>query len=161
MLMQETNTMKKVLSLVLFFMSSHVFAYNCYFTAIVGHCWKNFDVTLSVLNNRTNKELASISVPKGKIWARTKIQCETNQSFLYQATFKPKIWKNNPKTLYSAKTIYHTPDTIRKKTTAWVIPICFPNDFAGVPLPPNATSMCDCSEVIHSVPPVHGEMINR
>lgn len=150
--------MKNIITLVLFVFSSAVSAYDCYLTGILGPCWKNYVVTIKVLDNDTDKTLATITIPKGKLWAREKITCVPRQAFLYQASFTPKIWKDNPKNVYGAISIYHTPEKFQDNTTGFIVPICFPRDFSEVPLPPDAKSLCDCKTVIPSIPPLPNEI---
>jgi hypothetical protein len=152
--------MKKYTFLLLCFAVFKSFAFDCYITGMTGACWKDFNVTITVYDDILSHQLASISIPKGKVWGRTKIKCTTNQGFAYKATFSPKIWKSNPVSVYSSRRIFYTPNETEKGTTAWTIPVCFPNDFAAVPLPTTATSTCSCSEIAKTVPPVSGEIIN-
>lgn len=127
-------------------------AYTCFFNFVKDSCWTDYDVTVDVTNAATSKKLFSLSVPKGQSWARKQFSCDAAESFNYSASFSPVFWQSDEGKHFSGKRTWTLPQTMTKGDTAWVITVCFPEQFSEVPLPPTANSKCVCD--IQSIPPV-------
>lgn len=141
-----------VFFLILFLNSTQSFAFTCYFTLVKDSCWTNYDVTVSVLDARANKELVKLTVPKGTQWLRQAFDCEAGMTLMHKATFEPSFWESEKGRVYSSLNFLTLPDTVPKATAAWDLPICFPEKFSSVPLPPDAIGHCQCN--MNAVPPV-------
>ncbi|WED43932.1 hypothetical protein [Legionella cardiaca] len=124
--------------------SAQTFAFTCYFTLAKDSCWTNYDVKVVVVDANTNKPVVTVEVPKGKSWARQKFTCEPAQRFFYQATYQPVFWQSEVGKNYMSMRYWSLPATIGEGDTAWNIPVCFPANFAAVPLPPDAQGNCQC-----------------
>lgn len=130
------------------------FAFQCYFTPMKGSCWKDYTVTIKVLDNGTQKPLMDpVVIEKGKFWKRVKFDCKPSQGLLFEANYKPLIWKTNKQKAYKALRIWFLPNTIKKGIKAWNVPLCFPKQFAQVPTPITATDNCTCT-IKKDIPPI-------
>ena len=142
-----------VLFITLSLITASTYAFDCYVTAIKGNCWKNFSVTLDVIDNGTKKSLIVVKIPKGKMWVREKFSCKEKQGLDYKANFTPAIWNDKSENNFNSKRVWFLPDDIKKGAVAWNMNVCFPTHFSEVPLPTDADSSCGCS-IIKSIPPV-------
>lgn len=132
--------------------SFEALAFTCYFTLVKNSCWKNYDVTVELMNASSSKSMVKTTAPKGKDWIRTQFTCEPNQAFNYHATFLPIIWDADKGKVYPGKSTWSLPPQIKKGDTAWNITMCFPEEFAEVPYPLDATGNCKCDN--QHLPPV-------
>lgn len=133
--------------------SAQLFAFPCFFTLAKDSCWTNYDVTVIVMDANTNKEVVTVEIPKGKSWARQSFTCSPAQRFFYKATYQPVFWQSEIGKVYMSTRYWSMPATIDKGDTAWNIPVCFPADFAAVPLPPDAVGNCQCDFTSIPSPP--------
>ncbi|KTD66204.1 hypothetical protein [Legionella spiritensis] len=124
--------------------SAPLYAFPCFMTLVKDSCWLNYNVKVVVQDAVANKEVLTITVPKGKKWARERFECQPAQKFMYFASFTPTIWENQEDLVYRAKRYWFMPGSIGEGDTAWNIPICYARDFAGTPFPPDATGNCVC-----------------
>lgn len=146
---------KTLLMLFLTFtMAVPAHAFQCYITAMKGDCWSDYEVTIEVLDSMTDQTVLDnpIQIKKGSNYQRVAFQCKPQQGLRFIASFSPAIWKSNEKKQYNAQRIWYLPSAIKKGITAWNLPICFASDFASVPIPPQANSLCGCEKVIQTVP---------
>ena len=134
------------------FLTTTAFAFPCYITLVKDSCWTNYDVTVQVVDSQKEGALVTVKVPKGKSWTREKFDCQTRQGLNYKATFLPYIWESEKDKVYTNKTTLFLPETISKGAQAWNIDVCYPEKFAEVPLPADATANCKCD--FASIPPV-------
>jgi len=149
--------MNAILFIIGFFISAQAFAFDCYVTLIKGSCWKNYDVTVSVLNANTEANLLEIVAPKGQMWTRQSFNCQPGTKLNYKAKFLPVIWESEANKIYPAVQYWSLPTDIKQNTSAWNLSICFPDAFSAVPLPPDATDQCHCD--MKSVPPLPAKKI--
>lgn len=134
--------------------SSQIQAFNCFVTLVKDSCYLNYNVTVQVLDASNNKEVVSVSVPKGKSWVRQKFVCQPSQKFMYLATFNPTIWANDAGKVYRAQRYWSLPDTIKTEDMAWNIPICFASAFSETPIPPDSSGSCHCDfNVVPAIQP--------
>lgn len=134
--------------------STNALAFQCYFTPMKGDCWKDYDVTIHLIDYSKQKDIVPpITLEKKTMWKRVPFDCNPKDSLIYTASFKPAIWKSQKDTVYKAKRIWFLPDKINKGIIAWNVPLCFPTAFSQVPIPPKADSDCSCS-VQKSIPDI-------
>lgn len=127
-------------------------SYPCFFTFVKDSCWTDYDVNVSVVDASNNKHVVTVSIPKGKSWARKKTRCNGGESFDYAATFSPVFWQSDEGRQFRGKRTWTLPQHMSKGDTAWDITVCYPEQFAEVPLPPTAGANCKCD--FQSIPPV-------
>ncbi|TAL66485.1 MAG: hypothetical protein EPN84_00275 [Legionella sp.] len=133
-----------ICSLVLLF-SPAGWAFTCYYNLAKGSCWGNYDVTVNVIDTEKSTVLLTVQIPKGKFWVQQQFPCDPAQKLMYQAKFNPVFWESDKNKVYSALRYWFMPGEINSGDSAWTIPVCFPKDFAEVPLPPDAPSGdCPC-----------------
>ncbi|MFJ1268278.1 hypothetical protein ACD661_06895 [Legionella lytica] len=133
-----------ILSLTYLF-ASPLWAITCYYTLAKDNCWLKYDVTVEVLDAISAKELTTITVPAGQAWGRVTFPCETNgQKLMYRARYSPYFWESEKGKVYSAKNYWSLPNEVKPGDSAWNVSVCYPSDFAAVPLPPEATNNCQC-----------------
>lgn len=119
-------------------------AITCYYTLAKDSCWTKFDVSVDILDASTMNKITTISVPAGKSWARESFECSPKQSLNYIATFNPIFWESDKGKTYKGLRSWSLPAEVNPGDRAWTIPVCYPADFAEVPLPPKADSNCKC-----------------
>lgn len=145
---------KHIISLVGVFIAANSFAFPCYFTLAKDSCWTDYDVKVIVMDAVKNKELLTVNIPKGKSWVREKFTCQPEQKLFYHASFSPVFWQSEVGKTYMALRYWILPASISKDQSAWVISVCYPQDFSAVPFPPTATGNCKCDfSVIPEVKP--------
>ena len=127
-------------------------AFPCFITMVKASCWADYTVTVSVTKPGSDKKVATIVIPIGKSWIRQAFSCEPADTLSLKATFTPTIWESDEGRIYSASRDWRLPQAVVKGDTAWNIPVCFPNAFSEVPVPPNASGDCGC--VYDDIPPV-------
>lgn len=143
--------MKRLLimfGLVLF--NSPLWSFTCFYTLIKDSCWTNYDVSVDVIDASNLNKLFTVSVPKGKNWERVKFSCTAAQSLIYKAHYSPVFWENEKGKTYHSLRNWTLPGKINPGDLAWTIPVCYPKEFAQVPLPPDAKGSCKCD--LKSIP---------
>lgn len=149
-----TNRLNISLTMLGMTLSTTLFAFPCTFTFVKDTCWQDYEVNMLVFDVMDPKPMLSVTVPKGKSWVRQEAECKKNQHINYSATFSPTIWKGQEKKIYYVKKTWTLPEEIKTGDSSWEVRLCFPQDFAKVPLPPTATSKCVCDyESIPVIPP--------
>jgi hypothetical protein len=127
---------------------------TCYYTLIKDSCWTKYDVSVDVMDALSAKVLTTVTVPAGKSWTRQTFPCEPGQKLMYRAQFSPVFWDSDRGKTYAAKNYWSLPNTINPGDSAWNVTVCYPNDFAQVPLPPDVSGNCSCSfDNIPAIPP--------
>lgn len=140
-----------VLSLGFIFVSP-IWSFPCYYTLAKDNCWLKYDVSVDVIDASTEKKIFNINIPAGTPWVTKTFECTVAQSLIYIAKFSPIIWESDKGKTFRGMRNWFLPGVINPGDTAWTIPVCFPKDFAEVPLPPTAGSNCACD--FSDVPPV-------
>lgn len=143
---------KTVVLLISAFFSAFTYAIPCFFTVAKDSCWTNYNVTVSLFDAGSNKLVGSILIPKGKSWARVQSNCSPGTTLRVQAQFNPIFWQGDENKIYAAQNYQILPSQIAKGETAWNITLCFPQQFAEVPFPPEGTANCQC--VMQDIPAV-------
>lgn len=135
--------------------STQSFAFPCIVTLVKDRCWSKYEVTIDVKDAEKNQSMVLLTVPKGKSWVRGNFTCEPNQKLSYSATFTPAIGKSTTGHVYQTQSILALPAAPKAGEQAWVIPVCYPAQFAEVPLPLTAELNCGCDfDSVPSIPPV-------
>lgn len=142
--------MHKIFITLSFFVCTQVHAFTCFVTLIKDSCWTNYNVTATVVDADSGHTLATITVPQGTPWGRGKFACEPKQTLSMSTVFSPIFWQNDQNKVYPGQHDWQLPIAIKKGETAWNIPVCYPEEFAEVPVPPTAGSNCKCNK--ESVP---------
>ena len=140
--------MRLLLGLISMFFLHICYAFTCYLTLLKEDCWKNYAVTVQVMDSIKNNNLLTITVPQGKMWTRLPFNCTAGQNLMYSAKFSPIFWQSEKNTQYMAKKFWVLPKVQPEKAAAWEIPVCFAQAFSGVPFPPDAVSTCKCDFTI-------------
>lgn len=133
-------------------LSSSIWAFPCFFTLAKDNCWINYDVTVVVVDSKSQQPILSVNIPKGKSWVREPFVCQPGQELEYSATFSPVIWEKSEGTVYKALHYWVLPDAPMAQQKAWDIPVCYPSAFSEVPYPPTATGHCRCD--FSNIPPI-------
>lgn len=141
--MKKNQTMA-YLSIVMMVFSWKAQAIPCFITLAKDSCWTNYDVMVEVKDDKLNKTMIALSIPKGKSWARQQLDCKPDENFYYTASFKPAIWENQEAMTYRSKRYWSIPNQIPAEYVVWEIKVCYASDFAGLPLPPDANGNCQC-----------------
>jgi len=137
-----------------FIFANSLWAFTCYYTLVKDSCWTQYNVSVEVIDAKTQKVIINPSIPAGTSWVREKFTCSPAQSFMFRAQFAPIFWENDKGKTYSSKRFWPMPNTINEGDSAWDIPVCYPADFSQVPLPPTATGNCKCDfSTIPAIPP--------
>lgn len=119
-------------------------SFDCYFTVAKDSCWTNYNVSVSVIETKSNTVLTTVSIPAGKSWYRQKFSCQPGQKLLYNATFSPVFWASDLGKTYPAQNYLSLPESVNSGDTAWNLSVCYPTQFSEVPLPPDAKGNCAC-----------------
>lgn len=133
-------------------LSSPLMAFPCFITLVKDSCWADYAITVNVLDVDTNQSILTLSIPKGQSWTRQSFICQPSQKIVYKATFEPTIWEGAEGAVYDAQHYWQLPDKATVRQKAWEVPICFPQAFAEVPFPPQASGNCQCD--FAAVPPI-------
>lgn len=145
---------KGLLALLVLTMSAQSEAFTCYYTLAKDNCWKSYEVSVDVLDGTTGRILTTVTVPKDKLWERQTFSCEASQTLVYSARFSPIFWETDKGKVYASTRSWPLPRVINPGDSAWNVSVCYPADFAAVPMPPQATSDCKCDfESIPVIPP--------
>lgn len=132
--------------------SFQIQAFPCFLTMVKDNCWANYNLTVVVTNAATGKLITTVIVPQGQSWTRQQFTCQPADTLSLSATFTPVFWENDKGKIYAAQHNWTFPQTIAAGDTAWNINVCYPLEFAEVPLPPEAGSNCKCD--MDNIPPV-------
>ena len=133
-------------------LSLNALAFPCFLTMIKDSCWTNYSLTVSLTDGSTGKVVTTVVVPPGESWARQPFACRPAESLSLKATFTPTIWASDEGRIYSALQDWKLPEAVTKGDTAWNLTVCYPAEFAEVPLPPEAHGKCQC--IRDNIPPV-------
>ncbi|KTD82868.1 hypothetical protein [Legionella waltersii] len=125
-------------------LSAKTWSIPCYYTLAKDSCWTNYNVTVNVIDDASSTTVLTLSIPKGQTWARGSFECKPAQGLRYVAQFTPVFWQSDVGKTYVSTRTWYMPGKVNTGDKAWTIPICYPADFAQVPLPPTADSSCKC-----------------
>jgi len=132
--------------------SIQAWAFPCFVTLVKDSCWLNYNVTMSIVNATTGKLITSIIVPEGQSWTRASFACQPRDTMSFSAIFTPVFWETDKGKIYPGQHDWQLPQTINAGETAWNINVCYPAEFAEVPMPPEANNQCKCD--MAKIPPV-------
>ena len=142
--------MKIRLLVVMFFFSVASYAKEvpCYVTLIKNSCWTNYVIDVTLTNLQSKKIVATMKSPKGKQWTRESFKCELGTVLQYSATYSPVYWRSDKGKVFYSNKYWTLPDTLAANEKALSITICFPDQFIGAPMPPDAVGQCRCDKTI-------------
>lgn len=132
--------------------SFNVQAFPCYLTVAKDSCWQDYNVKITAIDTANSKELVTINIPEGKAWGRGKFECAAKQVLAFRASFTPVFWQNDVGKVYFGQHYWVLPYQTYSNETAWNINLCYPEQFAEVPLPPVGGENCKCN--MQDIPPV-------
>lgn len=124
--------------------SSPSWSFLCYYTLAKDSCWTKYNVSVDIIDALKEKKITTINIPAGTSWTQETFECTPAQSLIYIAQFNPVFWESDKGKSYKGLRNWSLPAAINPTDRAWTIPVCFPADFAEVPLPPGADSQCKC-----------------
>lgn len=133
-------------------LSGNLNAFTCFLTLVKDSCWTDYNISVDMGDATTGKPVLTLGVPKGKSYSRQEFTCQPGQVFNYKATFSPIFWQADKGKVFMGKRTWALPHKIAKGDTAWNITICYPDEFAEIPLPPSANGNCKCDT--QNLPPV-------
>ena len=119
-------------------------AIECYITVVKASCWKNYDVSVTVTDAKTNAELGKITVYEGSMWKRDTFSCKEGQTLALTAKFVPEFWSGDAAKEFKSIRFWRLPEKAGANAIGWNIKVCYPKWFANVPVPPDAGADCDC-----------------
>ena len=129
-------------------------AFQCFVTISKDNCWTNYTLKVDVSNAANKKIITSITVPQGSSWTRKKFECQAHDAILFTASFSPVFWEADIAKTYLAKKHWILPASVSHGDVAWHLNLCYPAQFAEVPLPPDANGTCACNtDKIPPIPP--------
>jgi hypothetical protein len=133
-----------IAGLLMLVLVANCHAVSCYFTVAKEDCWKDYDVKISIWDNKIEKQLVILHLPKGELWKRVRFECHPKQSFRYTASYSPEIWKGQANKVYHGKKTMALPLEVKPGEAAWHLRLCYSDAFNGVTLPPGASKACQC-----------------
>ena len=131
---------------------TNVFAFPCFLTLAKDSCWLNYNVTVDVLAGHTGHVLVSALVPQGTAWTRVKFDCKPGETLTFSASFTPIFWENDDGKHYEGLNERTLPEAPGAGETAWNIKLCYPQEFAQGPFPPEGNGSCACD--MGNIPPI-------
>ncbi len=131
---------------------AQVHALPCYITIAKDNCWTNYNVNIDIVDTLSVKVIASMSMPEGTPWVRQEIVCQPGQTVQVKATFSPVFWESDVGKVYFGRRYWSFPQQLDAGESALSMTICYANDFAAIPLPPDASGQCACD--INSIPAI-------
>ena len=127
---------------------------TCYLTMVKGDCWKNYDLTVDISDADSGKINKTILVPEGQPWIRQEFDCKPGDTIALAAKFSPVFWEGDEDKIFKGQRYWKLPNEISSDETGWNVTVCFPQQFADVPSPPDANTNCTCNlNDIPKIPP--------
>lgn len=139
------NKKRGILIIISLLLGGEIWAFPCQYVVSKNCCWTDFNVNVSVLNAGNKKVLSQLTVPTGKSTLESSFDCQPGQSLELTATFSPEIWEGDKNKVFRSKGFIALKTEIAPDEVAWRIPIVFPDQFSGVPLPLDTTN-CQCAK---------------
>lgn len=142
------RNLRIIMGLTAFFILSTVQAssFQCAVELVKATCWKDYDVSVHVVSSTWPNIENKLTIPKGKMMAKREFSCRAMDSVSANASFSPAIWENAGNEKYRQKKRWFVPNDLPAGSDTFLIEICFPRDFAGVPLPLGDARNCGCYE---------------
>lgn len=135
-----------ILAAVFLFFTQQGYAFQCFLTAVKDNCWLKYNVTIHVMDAAdSDKASTTIIIPAETAWARQSFECKAKQTLKFSAEFTPVFWEGDSGKHYVGKNYLNLPDKVEATENAWNLTLCFPKQFAEVPLPPEAGEHCECN----------------
>jgi hypothetical protein len=128
------------------------YAIQCFFTMVKDSCWKDYNLSVDLINAKTGKNILTVLIPQGQLWIRQPFKCSAGDTLSLQATFNPAFWESDADKVYSGQHYWGLPKVLQEGEVAWNVTICYPKEFSAVPLPPDASGNCGCN--VNDIPAV-------
>lgn len=127
------------------FGSAHASGFPCYVQMVKTKCWSGYSATFQRFNAVTLQLVGKpFSIPAHQKMKVFQISCKPGENLSLQVKFSPPIWEDQADKIYKGTKIYGIPLSLPEGSSRWVIPVCFSNDFTGLPIPPDVTRLCKC-----------------
>ena len=117
----------------------------CQLVVIKNTCWKDYDVSINLIDFKTHQTHQIVELKKGDNYAKQTFKCVPLATYSATATFSPAIWEQDKGKAYESSQVWNAPPALAEGTQAWAISMCFSNDFADVPVPLGDVSNCKCT----------------
>lgn len=117
---------------------------ECYLTVVKNDCWKTYNVDVTLTDLASKEKIVSLRAPSGKLWSRDKFTCTLGKVLEYSATYSPVFWQTDQGKVFYSNKYWTLPESLAENQAALNITICFPEQFVGTPIPPDATAKCKC-----------------
>lgn len=117
---------------------------TCYLTMVKGGCWKAYDLTVDISDADSGKLNKTILVPADQAWRRQEFACKPGDTIALSAKFSPIFWEGDENRIFKGQRYWKLPDQIKPGETGWNVTVCFPEQFADVPRPPDTNTSCSC-----------------
>ena len=118
-------------------------------------CWKNYEVSVDLVDYKTHESLARYELPKtenGEKVIKKTFPCTPAQQVYLSAKFSPPIWQNQKDKAYRSIQIWQIPTQALGAHSKLKLQACFAKDFANVPMPTTGdVSHCSCDFTIKAV----------
>lgn len=118
--------------------------FTCAIHLSKGKCWGAHEVTVKVASSTWPDIVTTIKLAKDKFSAQKDISCKPMDSIVTTATFTPPIWEGDVGKTYRQKKQWIIPASLPEGSEKYVIQICFPKNYDGVPLPMGDIRKCKC-----------------
>ena len=152
------NKIKYLIISIICFSTQITFAAECVITLVKAECWKGYQLDLNITKS-DGMVLGNISIAKDKSWGRTSFPCNSGDVLASNISFDPPLWQNEAGKRYSSGRFWSLPSNDDGKDNIYAIQMCFPKDFAKLPVSPNTGIECDCN--IQGIPPVKNENVSE
>lgn len=124
----------------------------CYLTAAKADCWKDYKVTIFIIESEKRQHIASLMIPQDKLWGRMSFPCKLGVNFTYEAEYAPAIWQNDKEKRFKYNKILQIKPDMPEDSAALSLDVCFPKDFLNTPVPMSRSKACRCN--LEDIPPV-------
>jgi len=107
-------------------------------------CWKEYQVDVTLIKANILKEQKHYTMKVGKSSLSDTLPCDPMEQITFSARFSPPIWAEEIGKHYPAQKIWNIPEKLQKGAEKWLLKLCFPGDFVGVPIPIKDAQNCEC-----------------
>ena len=119
--------------------------FPCYVQLVKTNCWKDFEITVQPIDVISQQKTGEPIILGKEVFEKVvPVACKPGQPISFTGAFSPPTWEGTENKHYVARHFWMPPDSLPKNADKWVISVCFAEDFTSVPLPPSATSVCEC-----------------
>jgi hypothetical protein len=111
-------------------------------------CWDNYVITTEIVDvnaSEDKKSLGKLVVDKEHAYNSLTFDCKKGGLLSFRSSFEPPIFKEQQGKQFLTKKLWMVPFKIPKDSEAWVVELCFPDDFQKVPMPLGEVKNCKCA----------------